>query len=77
VDETATYKANENCKNSWDLHRTVPKSNQLYFLSQVLPFHTTLFAIKGSDNKKTNKTKNKKRNKTLQDKSQQDRTIQY
>jgi len=31
--------------------------------------HTTLFAIKGSNNKKTNKTKKKKRNKTLQDKS--------
>jgi len=29
--------------------------------------HTTLFAIKGSNNKKTNKTKKKKRNKTLQD----------
>jgi len=31
--------------------------------------HTTLFAIKGSNNKKTNKTKKKKRNKPLQDKS--------
>ena len=31
--------------------------------------HTTLFAIKSSNNKKTNKTKKKKRNKTLQDKS--------
>jgi len=29
--------------------------------------HTTLFAIKGSNNKKTNKTKKKKRNKPLQD----------
>jgi len=29
----------------------------------------TLFAIKGSNNKKTNSTKKKKRNKTLQDKS--------
>jgi len=32
-------------------------------------YHTTLFAIKGSNNKKTNKTKKKKRNKPLQDKS--------
>ena len=31
--------------------------------------HTTLFAIKGSNNKKTNKPKKKKRNKPLQDKS--------
>jgi len=31
--------------------------------------HTALFAIKGSNNKKTNKTKKKKRNKPLQDKS--------
>jgi len=31
--------------------------------------HTTLFAFKGSNNKKTNKTKKKKRNKTLQDKA--------
>ena len=31
--------------------------------------HTTLFAIKGSNNKKTNKTKKKKQNKPLQDKS--------
>jgi len=35
---------------------------------QLLVTHTTLFAIKGSNNKKTNKTK-KKRNKPLQDKS--------
>jgi len=32
-------------------------------------FYTTLFAIKGSNNKKTKKTKKKKRNKTLQNKS--------
>jgi len=38
------------------------------YISSFL-FLGTLFAIKGSNNKKTNKTKKKKRNKPLQDKS--------
>ena len=33
---------------------------------RMLYTHTTLFAIKGSNNKKKNKTKKKKRNKPLQ-----------
>ena len=54
------------------------KPNYGYKIFLILQFllkniHTTLFAIKGSNNKKifkkTNKTKKKKRNKPLQDKS--------
>jgi len=47
---------------------------------ELLFTHTTLFAIKGSNNKNNKQNKEKKRNKTLQDKpntTQQDKTIQY
>ena len=40
----------------------------LFTAGYTIVIHTTLFAIKGSNNKKTNKTKKKKRNKPLQDK---------
>ena len=49
--------------------RRTDRQTSCHGIVRAMHTHTTLFAIKGSNDKKTNKTKKKKRNKPLQDKS--------